>query len=390
MWTFLILLVLESNELNGKKLEYSPISSTDHSQPKIVNEKYQNKDKKLQIEFIDISGELETYIDFEVEVIADSFGFLEGPVWVNGNVLFSEPKTESIWKYNPSKNTIELFHKYSGCGATGLAYSSSYPNELWIACMFGNKIMQINISDFNILNEYNHKTYHIERDAKFEPNDIDIDKNGNIYFTDLPISRNNEIGARGGVYHIKRNTKKMRLIQLVEYGPNGISINNDESMMVISNTIDVPIEDFDFYNFQQYDWSKHFIRGFKNKNSNGLLDEPFDYFKTDKEPYFSYMLHNKYDMLFDNNGFDMYNNLWQTVFFNFQTEGGQISILRNDGQSSKDVKYIGTIRIKNIIYAASDVQQGLDGYIYATCGSFDKNEGSLVRYKLKQLNKQEL
>ena len=164
-------------------------------------------------------------------------------------------------------------------------------------------------------------------------------------------------------------------------------------MIVVANFIDVPIENFDWNDYNQHNWENVYIRGYKrhpdNNQDASLMDEPFDYFKTDKKPYYDYLLHSKYDMLFDSNAFDLYDNLWQTMYFNFGEEGGQISILRNDGTSPDDVKYIGSIRTRNAVYTASNLEQGKDGYMYATCGSFAINKGSLLRYKIKQY-KQEL
>eukprot|EP01084_Bolivina_argentea_P060028 109655_1 len=367
--------------------------------PKIVGKKYKGEDlSSIGIEFIDINGDLNKLIELEVEVLADSFGFLEGPVLINDYILFTEIFTQNIWKYDISKNSIELWHNYgdelgTGGGCSGIAYTKSYPDEIWLACMSANKVLHVNLTTHDIMDTYDHKTYHVERDTTFQPNDIVVDNNGNVYFTDLPYHRNDEQGARGGVYHINRETKRMTIIQLIGYGPNGIAINNDQSMIVVGNFIDVPIEDFDYTNYKQFNWENMFIRGYKKKKdeSNGLLEMPFDYFLTEKEPYYGYMLHDKYDMFFDSNAFDKYDNLWQSVYFNVGENGGQISVLRNDGNTGHDVKYIGTIRETNSIYIVNNLEMGNDDYMYATCGNFGENKGSLVRYKIKHVDtKQEL
>ena len=41
----------------------------------------------------------------KVEKIADGFSFTEGPVWhPDGYLLFSDPNTNTIYRYNPNKS----------------------------------------------------------------------------------------------------------------------------------------------------------------------------------------------------------------------------------------------------------------------------------------------
>ena len=352
-----------------------------------MNKVYGDKEDGM-FEFIDTSGKLKDLVDFSVEIIADGFGFLEGPVWINNSyLLFTEPQTYNIYKYDPFKNDLSLFDgKYEGCG-NAIAWNKNYEDEIWIACMHGgHKVINVNLTTFEIIKEFNHKTYHKDRDTDFQPNDIIMDDAGNIYFTDLPIELEKEIGHRGGLYHINRETDKMKLIQLMEYAPNGISINNDQTILAVANFADVPVDEYDIYDFKQNNWDLIKIVGFKKntKQNGGLFDIPYDYWRTDKKPDYDYMLHDEYDSFFDGSAFDIYDNLWQSVYFNFATQGGQISIVKNNGDKRGDAEYIGSIRSYDGVYTASNLEQGGDGYMYATCGSFDKNKGALVRFKLKE------
>src|SRR5690348_3361172 len=54
--------------------------------------------------------------DAKVEKVADSFGFLEGPVWVKkgGYLLFSDIPANVIYKWSPDAGKASIFLAYSG------------------------------------------------------------------------------------------------------------------------------------------------------------------------------------------------------------------------------------------------------------------------------------
>src|SRR2546427_3153956 len=58
--------------------------------------------------------------DAKVEKLADSFGFLEGPVWVRkgGYLLFSDIPANVIYKWSPDVAKVSIFLAYSGFTGT--------------------------------------------------------------------------------------------------------------------------------------------------------------------------------------------------------------------------------------------------------------------------------
>src|SRR6266404_5744794 len=58
--------------------------------------------------------------DAKVEKLADSFGFLEGPVWVRkgGYLLFSDIPANVINKWNPADGKVSIFLDHSGFTGT--------------------------------------------------------------------------------------------------------------------------------------------------------------------------------------------------------------------------------------------------------------------------------
>src|SRR5665213_2853316 len=58
--------------------------------------------------------------DSKVEKVAGSFGFLEGPVWVQkgGYLLFSDIPANVIYKFNPADEKVSIAVPYSGFTGT--------------------------------------------------------------------------------------------------------------------------------------------------------------------------------------------------------------------------------------------------------------------------------
>ena len=51
----------------------------------------------------------------KVEKIADGFSFTEGPVWhPDGYLLFSDPNTNTIYRYNPGNHNVTVYMSHSG------------------------------------------------------------------------------------------------------------------------------------------------------------------------------------------------------------------------------------------------------------------------------------
>ncbi|HRH60920.1 MAG TPA: SMP-30/gluconolactonase/LRE family protein, partial [Chitinophagaceae bacterium] len=50
-----------------------------------------------------------------IDKIADGFSFTEGPVWhPDGYLLFSDPNTNTIYRYNPKNNNVTVYISHSG------------------------------------------------------------------------------------------------------------------------------------------------------------------------------------------------------------------------------------------------------------------------------------
>lgn len=166
------------------------------------------------------------------------FFFLEGPVYgPDGNVYFSDmclntdnPAANSkIWKLDPQgKFTVFM------SPATVVNGQKFDANGNHIGCqMFGHKVIQI-AADGSIAKvlaeEYNGK--HIDG-----PNDLVIDKKGNIYITDPRYSpKETWVQDKEAVYFLSADGKTFKRIIDDIAKPNGILLSPDETKLFVNNT----------------------------------------------------------------------------------------------------------------------------------------------------------
>jgi gluconolactonase len=182
--------------------------------------------------------------DAKVEKIADGFSFTEGPVWhPEGYLLFSDPNTNTIYRYNPKTYNITVYMSHSGyTGADIGEYGQPGSNGLAI-----DKEGRLIIDQHG-----NRRVVRIERkgpvtvladqiDGKRfnSPNDIVIKSDGTVYFTDPPYGLpgffkdpRKEL-QYSGVFMIKDGEPKLLSKDLG--GPNGIAFSPDEKYLYVTN-----------------------------------------------------------------------------------------------------------------------------------------------------------
>lgn len=178
------------------------------------------------------------------EKIADGFSFTEGPVWhPDGYLLFSDPNTNTIYRYNPETHNVTVYMSHSGyTGADIGDYGQPGSNGLAI-----DKEGRL------IINQHgNRRVIRYEKKGpvtvladnidgkKFNsPNDVVIKSDGTIYFTDPPYGlpgffndTRKELDF-SGVFMIKGG--KVQLLSKDLGGPNGIAFSPDEKWLYVSN-----------------------------------------------------------------------------------------------------------------------------------------------------------
>jgi gluconolactonase len=183
--------------------------------------------------------------DAKIEILADSFQWSEGPVWVKagGYLLFSDIPRNTIFKWKEGEG-ISIFLKPSGY--TGILPYSREPGSngliinnqgQLVACEHGDR--RISAMPFarggkkTIADNFQGKRFN-------SPNDIIQKSNGDYYFTDpaygLPdqdkdTSRQTSIT---GVYRIAGDGKVSLLIDSML--PNGLAFSPDEKILYVGQS----------------------------------------------------------------------------------------------------------------------------------------------------------
>ncbi|OQP57242.1 gluconolactonase [Niastella vici] len=180
----------------------------------------------------------------KVEKVADGFSFTEGPVWhPDGFLLFSDPNTNTIYRYDPADHNVTVYMSHSGyTGADIGEYGQPGSNGLAI-----DKEGRLIIDQHG-----NRRVIRIEKkgpvtvladkvDGKRlnSPNDIVIKSDGAIYFTDPPYGlpgffndRRKELDY-SGVIMIRNG--KTEVVSKDLGGPNGLAFSPDERYLYVTN-----------------------------------------------------------------------------------------------------------------------------------------------------------
>ena len=176
----------------------------------------------------------------KIEVLKGGFKWSEGPVWIKsgGYLLFSDVPKNKIHKWHP-KDGHSVFMNQSGFegetrnrepGSNGLMVD---PQGRLVVCDHGNR-----------------RVYCVEKDGtkttladnfkgkKFNsPNDLVINANGDIYFTDPPYGlggRKSELNYFG-VYRLTPDGK-ITLMTKELTRPNGIALSPDEKTLYVAQS----------------------------------------------------------------------------------------------------------------------------------------------------------
>lgn len=179
-----------------------------------------------------------------VDKVADGFSFIEGPVWhPGGYLLFSDPNTNTIYRYNPANHNVTVYMSHSGYNGADIGeYGQPGSNGLTI-----DKEGRLIIDQHG-----NRRVVRIEKkgpvtvladkvDGKRfnSPNDLVLKSDGSIYFTDPPYGlpgffadKRKELDY-SGVFMIKNG--KVQLVSKDLGGPNGIAFSPDEKYLYVSN-----------------------------------------------------------------------------------------------------------------------------------------------------------
>lgn len=180
----------------------------------------------------------------QVEKVADGFSFTEGPVWhPDGYLLFSDPNTNTIYRYNPANHNVTVYMSHSGyTGADIGDYRQPGSNGLTIdkegrliVAQHGNRrvIRHEKKGPVTVLSD-RHDNKRLN-----SPNDVVLKSDSTVYFTDPPyglpglFNDPKKETAQQGVYMVKEG--KTILLATDLGGPNGIAFSPDEKYLYVGN-----------------------------------------------------------------------------------------------------------------------------------------------------------
>jgi gluconolactonase len=172
-----------------------------------------------------------------IEIIAEGFGFTEGPLWNSrGNyLLFSDIPENKIYKWS-KKNGVEVYRQISHF-ANGLTYDSK--SQL-IACEHQSRSITRELANGDVVtlaSDYRGKKLN-------SPNDVVASKDGSILFTDPIYGLRAGMGGPAdqelsiqGVYRIKPGRSELELITDSFERPNGLAFSPDNKLLYIADTV---------------------------------------------------------------------------------------------------------------------------------------------------------
>lgn len=179
----------------------------------------------------------------QIEVLAEGFGWSEGPVWIRDSnyIIFSDVKRNTIYKWKEGEGLSE-FLKPSGY--TGRLPYSNEPgsNGLTInnqghlvLCEHGDRRISVmplsNGGKRTLADNYKGKKFN-------SPNDIAQKSNGDYYFTDpsYGLPKDSLVNVKiKGVYRIAGNGTVTLLISDLP-APNGIAFSPDEKTLYVAQS----------------------------------------------------------------------------------------------------------------------------------------------------------
>lgn len=181
------------------------------------------------------------------EILAEGFYWSEGPLWVDEleAVLFSDVPANKIYKWNEN-DSLSIFLESAGHSGEANKNSDKGPNGLildtennLLICQHGDRriarldadLKNPQVQFVTLADTYEGKKFN-------SPNDMVMDRAGNIYFTDPPYgqtgNKTGEIGING-VYKVSANNEVSLLVDSLNW-PNGIGLSLDQKTLYINHS----------------------------------------------------------------------------------------------------------------------------------------------------------
>jgi gluconolactonase len=166
--------------------------------------------------------------DAKIEVLASGFNWSEGPVWMDGAMVFSDVPENTAFRWKEGQTTAEPFLKPSGY-SNGLAVDAQ---GRLVLCQHGERRIGRREKDgsfTSLADKFEGKRFN-------SPNDLVIARDGTIFFTDPPYGLKDKAAREidfDGIYRISPDGKVTALVKDIRW-PNGIALSPDEQTLYVA------------------------------------------------------------------------------------------------------------------------------------------------------------
>ncbi|HEX8310042.1 MAG TPA: SMP-30/gluconolactonase/LRE family protein [Chthoniobacteraceae bacterium] len=180
--------------------------------------------------------------DAVIEKLAEGFKWAEGPVWKNGEVLFSDVPQNKIHRWKEGQKTAEVFLTPSGGIESTPEFREPGSNGLAVDAASNLLICQHGARRVARLEADGRQTSLADRvgDKRFNsPNDLVVAKNGDLYFTDPPYGLTGTDKSPlkelpyNGVFRLTKAGVVSVVTKDVDW-PNGIALSPDEKRLYVA------------------------------------------------------------------------------------------------------------------------------------------------------------
>ncbi|MFC7203157.1 SMP-30/gluconolactonase/LRE family protein [Haloferax namakaokahaiae] len=177
-------------------------------------------------------------MSWEFERVAGPNEATEGPIWTDGVIRFTEIKANQVLEYDYETGATSTYIE-STAGAVGL--HEGIDGELFACEAESHRIAA--------LDPYGPTTVVVD---EFEgtplngPNDLEIDRNGDIWFTD-PDDKDRGLLGHTSVYRAEQTDDGWNLVHLTDEmdRPNGILLSPDEERLYVAECTYGPDQETD-------------------------------------------------------------------------------------------------------------------------------------------------
>ena len=186
----------------------------------------------------------------KIEIIAEGFGWSEGPLWIESKkmLLFSDIPQNTVYKWTEKKGK-EIYLKPSGYTGSAKRGGETGSNALLlnkesklILCQHGNRQIAQMVANLDTpLASYKAIAYNFQSKKFNSPNDAVYLNNGDLFFTDPPygLEKNMDDPLKEipfqGVYEVK-TSGEVKLLTDTITRPNGIALMPGEKTLLVANS----------------------------------------------------------------------------------------------------------------------------------------------------------